>query len=61
MRNEIMQALKVSCEPWCVNDFDTFGVFVGKMSNLRESCLMELGIGIFHGLHFPLLPVLFSF
>lgn len=47
-----MQTLKVSREPWCVNEFDTFGVFVGKTSNLREGCLAKLGIVIFHGSHF---------
>lgn len=33
----IMQPLKVSCEPWCVNESDTFGVLLWKMSNLWDT------------------------
>lgn len=36
LRIGIMHLLKVSGEPWCVNELDSFGVLFRKMSNLCE-------------------------
>lgn len=36
-----MQPLKVSCEPWCVNEFDTSGVLVGKNVQFMSSIFIK--------------------